>query len=98
MASSSVPDPKNSLPDWLTDSLPSVYATWYNAASSDSNKNLLDASFLLRDIKDHVDIKWLTGIEFMENVIHFLKKKRYFKDSRTNRMYRNSDTNQAYFT
>ena len=98
LASISVPDPKNSLPDWLTDSLPLVYATWYNADSSDSNQKLLDASFLLRDIKDHVDINRLTGIEFMENVFHFLKKKRYFKDSRTNRMYGNSDTNKAYFT
>ena len=98
LASISVPDPKNSLPDWLTDSLPLVYATWCNADSSDSNKKLLDASFLLRDIKDHVDINRLTGIKFMENVFHFLKKKRYFKDSRTNRMYGNSNTKKAYFT
>ena len=40
----------------------------------------------------------MTGIESMENVFYYLKKKRYFKDSRTNRMYENSNTDKAYFT
>ena len=31
LASISVPDPQNALPNWLTDSLPLVYMTWYNA-------------------------------------------------------------------
>ena len=62
LASILVPDPKNALPSWLTDSLPLVYASWYNADSSHSSKHLLDASFLLSDIKDHVDINRLTGI------------------------------------
>ena len=82
----------------LTDSLPLIYATWYNADSSDSSKNLLDASFLFRDINDHVDINRFSGIEFMKNVFTFLKKKRYFKDSKTNQMYGNCDTNKASFT
>ena len=69
LVSISVPDPKNSLPSWLTDSLPLVYVTWYDVDSSDSNKHFLHASFLLRDIKDHLDINRLTGIEFMDGAL-----------------------------
>ena len=97
LASISVPDPKNVLPSWLTDSLPLVYMTWYNADTNHLAKHFLEASFLLSDINEHIDIKILTGTEFLKNVFHYFKKKIYVKDGRANRQYGNTNTDKAYY-
>ena len=97
LASISVPDPQNALPTWLTDSLPLAYMTWYNADTNHLNKHYLDASFLLSDINEHVDINMLTGTEFMRNVAHYFQKKRYVKDGTANRQYGNTDSDKAYY-
>ena len=97
LATISVPDPKNALPAWLTNNVPLVYMSWYNADTSHLNKHLLSASFHMSDINNHVDMNMMTGIKFMRNVFHYFEKKRYFKDSRTNRLYGRSDTDKAYF-
>ena len=97
LASISVPDPKNSLPDWLTDSLPLAYMTWYNADTNHLSKHYLEASFLLSDINEHGDINLLTGTEFLKNVFHYFKKKIYVKDGRANRQYGNTNTDKAYY-
>ena len=97
LASISVPDPQNTLPNWLTDSLPLVYMTWYNADTNHLNKHYLEASFLLRDINEHVDINMLTGAEFLKNVFHYFKKKIYVKDGKANRQYGDTDTEKTYY-
>ena len=97
LASISVPDPQNTLPNWLTDSLPLVYMTWNNADTNHLNKHYLEASFLLRDINEHVDINMLTGAEFLKNVFHYFKKKIYVKDGKANRQYGNTDTEKTYY-
>ena len=95
LSSISVPDPKNALPSWLTPSEPLVYMTWYNADTNHLNKHYLEALFLLSDIDDHVDMNMMTGTDFMQNVFHYFKKKRYWEDGRANRLYGRND--KAYY-
>ena len=85
LATISVPDPKNALPSWLTNNVPLVTMSWYNADTSHLNKQFLAASFHMSDLNHYVDMTMITGIEFMRNVFHYFEKKRYFEDSRTGR-------------
>ena len=86
LASISVPDPKNALPSWLTEHIPLVYNSWYNTTTSNfSSRHYLDASFLLRDVNDHVDLNIMTGFDFMNTVVGWFRKKRIENDLTANR-------------
>ena len=86
LASISVPDPKNVLPSWLTEHILLVYNSWYNATGSNlSSRHYLDASFLLRDVNDHIDLNMMSGFDFMNTVVGWFRKKRIENDLRANR-------------
>lgn len=81
LASISMPDPKNSLPNWLDENTPLIYTSWYHIEKSDtSNRTELRASFLLKDINTHVDVNMMTGHDFMKAVVDFLSKKQLERD------------------
>ena len=86
LASISVPDPKNASPSWLTEHIPLVYNSWYNTTTRDfSSRHYLDASFLLCEVNDHVDLNMMTGFDFMNTVVSWFRKKRIENEVGANR-------------
>ena len=81
LASISMPDPKNTLPIWLDENTPLIYTLWYHIKKQDlSDRTEFQASFLLKDINTHVDMKMITGHVFMKSAVDYLSKKQLERD------------------
>ena len=96
----SLPDPKNSIPSWMKDDIVLLYMSWYREKKANSNQRGRQvANFILRDIKDHVDITQMNGVEFMKAVVAILQKKILSKnmDFTMNTASKDSNGNLSYF-
>ena len=96
----SLPDPKNTIPSWMKDDIVLLYMSWYREKKANSNQRGRQvANFILRDIKDHVDITQMNGVEFMKAVVAILQKKILSKnmDFTMNTASKDSNGNLSYF-
>ena len=76
LASISVPDPKNVLPPWMTETKALIYNQWYHIWSKNmNNKKFLASTFMVKDVKDVVDLNNMTGVDFMKTAVEWLNKR-----------------------
>ena len=76
LASISVPDPKNVLPSWMTDNKALFYNQWYHAWKQNmSTKKFLASTFMVKDVKNVVDLNNMTGVDFMKTAVEWLNKR-----------------------
>ena len=77
----SLPDPKNVLPQWLTETQALFYNTWFHAwRSGTGTKKFLSATFKVSDVQDILDLNNMNGVSFIKTVIEWLNKQRVEKN------------------
>ena len=75
LASISLPDAKNVLPNWMSGSQPLLYIRWYLASKNNlNNKKFRSATFKVSDVSDVVDLNNMTGVDFMKTAVEWLTK------------------------
>ena len=78
LSSISLPDPKNVLPQWLTETQALFYNTWYHGLPSGA-KRFLSSTFKVTDLHGILDLNSMTGVSFMKTAIEWFNKQRYEK-------------------
>ena len=77
LSSISVPDPKNVLPSWLTETEPLTYVSRFYAWKIGTGaKRFVASNFRISDVSDVLDVNNMTGVSFMKTVIEWLNKQR----------------------
>ena len=73
----SLPDPKNVLPQWLTETKPLIYNTWFQSwLTGTGDKRFASGNFRISDVNDILDVNNMTGVSFMKTVVEWLNKRR----------------------
>ena len=72
LSSISLPDPKNVLPAWLTETEPLFYNSWYHAwKTKTGRKKFLDATFRVTDVRDVLNLSSMSGVNFMKTALEW---------------------------
>ena len=79
LSSISLPDTKNVLPHWLTETQALFFNTWFQQDPSGARR-FLSAPFKVTDVHDILDLNSMTGVSFMKTVIEWFNKQRYEKN------------------
>ena len=81
LSSISLPDPKNVVPHWLTETEGLLYNAWYHTRWG-GNHRFLSANFKISDLQGVLDLNSMTGVSFMKNAIEWLNKQHIEKNLR----------------
>ena len=96
----SLPDPKNVLPQWLSETQALFYNSWSHGWKKGTGaKRFLSATFKVSDMHDILDLNNMTGVSFMKTAIEWLNKQRVEKNMVQGYItgYTNADGKQRNF-
>jgi len=74
LASISLPDPKNTLPSWLTDDVIFTITSYYVQSNDASNKIEFDTDVKFPHIGGHADLTTMTLHDFLRGLILHMEK------------------------
>ena len=81
LSSISLPDPKNVVPHWLTETEGLLYNSWHHTRWGGNHRFLSD-NFKISDVSDTLDLNSMTGMDFMKNAVDWLNKRQIEKNMR----------------
>ena len=81
LSSISLPDPKNVVPHWLTETEGLLYNSWYHTRWG-RNVRFLSDNFKISNVSDTLDLNNMTGVDFMKNAVDWLNKRQIEKNMR----------------
>ena len=81
LSSISLPDPKNVVPHWLTETEGLLYNSWYHTRWG-RNFRFLSDNFKISNVSDTLDLNNMTGVDFIKNAVDWLNKRQIEKNMR----------------